>query len=351
MTTNFFSELCGALREDEHVWLATIIGVAGSSPAPAQSRMLVRTRGGLRASGTVGGGCLDASVMYLVESNPDPDASRMMAVNLNDDAGDSGLMCGGTVRILLEPLHPTHLPVYERIADLQDRGEDCALLTFQQAGRAAAKTLFGVDGDLLCGDSVAESLRREVFALPVRQMPSGVREFTDACSSGIIEYLEASPEVIMFGAGHVGHAVAQCAALAGFRVTVVDDRPEYAAPVRFPESRRILCSDFLESFADLDISPRTFIVIATRGHRHDETILEQALTTPARYLGMIGSRRKVQIIRDRLRARGCSISDLNRLHSPVGLAIGALTPGEIAVSIVAEMIAVRRRVVADMALK
>jgi xanthine dehydrogenase accessory factor len=158
----------------------------------------------------------------------------------------------------------------------------------------------------------------------------------------LLETLSAPPLLYLFGGGHVSLAVAGVARLAGFRIVVVDDRPAFSNPARFPESDRTLVLPMGSAFRHLTVDEGSYIVAATRGHQHDEPVIEQALRTPAAYIGMLGSRRKVAIMWERLRKRGVTEEDLARVHAPVGLPIGADTPGEIAVSIVAQMVEVRR---------
>jgi xanthine dehydrogenase accessory factor len=150
------------------------------------------------------------------------------------------------------------------------------------------------------------------------------------------------PGLIIFGGGHVSKYVCRAAATAGFRVTVVDDRKEYANAQRFPEATRTLAAGFSEAFRELTIKPSTYIVIVTRGHRFDEEILEHAVGTQARYIGMIGSKRKVLNTFEHLVERGISIGSLKRVHAPMGLEIGAVTAEEIGISVVAQLIHVRR---------
>jgi xanthine dehydrogenase accessory factor len=131
------------------------------------------------------------------------------------------------------------------------------------------------------------------------------------------------------------------ASMTGFAVTVLDDREEFASPQRFPQARTVVLPDFGQAFAQLTITPQCYVVIMTRGHLHDKTVLEQALKTPACYVGMIGSRRKRDALYDQLRSEGVDESSIARCHCPIGLEIGARTPEEIAVSIMAEIIACR----------
>ncbi len=171
------------------------------------------------------------------------------------------------------------------------------------------------DTGLICGGSL------EIFVEPV--LPASV--------------------VYVFGAGHVGLNVYRVARIAGFEVTVIDDRDTYASRERFPEAREILTGDIEATLASLRPSAASSIVIATRGHRDDMRVLRWAVGTPARYVGMLGSRRKVLTIFRALREEGVDAAALERVYAPVGLDIGAATPEEIAVAVVAELIAHRRR--------
>lgn len=151
-----------------------------------------------------------------------------------------------------------------------------------------------------------------------------------------------APRVVVFGAGHVGAAIARAAAAAGFRVVIIDDRTEYADPARFADGIAVLAADVDAALARYPLSPADAVVIATRGHRNDALILERVATSPAGYVGLLGSRRKKVVVTKGLTAAGVPAKTLQRVRVPVGLAIGAITPEEIAVSVVAELIAWRR---------
>ena len=151
-----------------------------------------------------------------------------------------------------------------------------------------------------------------------------------------------SPRVVVFGAGHVGGAIARAAAAAGFRVVIVDDRAEYADPARFADGIAVLAADVDAALVRYPITAADAVVIATRGHRNDALILERVAMSPAGYVGLLGSRRKKVVVTKGLTAAGVPAKTLQRVRVPVGLAIGAVTPEEIAVSVVAELIAWRR---------
>ncbi|MGB9662050.1 MAG: XdhC family protein [Moorellaceae bacterium] len=181
----------------------------------------------------------------------------------------------------------------------------------------------------------------EVFA---RRRPETV---TVALPGKVVEvFLEPvlpEPKILVLGGGHVGQKVAALAKEVGYRVTVVDDRPDFANRELFPGADEVICDDFQEALGKISLDPATYIVIVTRGHRHDYECLRRVIDSPAAYIGMIGSRRKVKGVKERLMAEGVAPERLSRVHAPIGLDIGAETPAEIAVSILGEIIKVYRR--------
>ncbi len=163
-----------------------------------------------------------------------------------------------------------------------------------------------------------------------------------------VEPILPPADLYIFGAGHVAASLYKVARIAGFDVTVIDDREAYANRERFPEAQQVIAEDFEKAAAQLTPSESSYIVIVTRGHRDDMRILRWAVQTPARYVGMIGSKRKTITIFKELQAEGLPAHLFDRVHAPVGLDIGAITPEEIAVSITAELIAKRRKVERDL---
>jgi xanthine dehydrogenase accessory factor len=166
------------------------------------------------------------------------------------------------------------------------------------------------------------------------------------CGGTLEVYLEpilTGPKVFLFGGGHVSLPVARLSKMAGFRVAVIDDRPEFANRERFPEAEEVIADEFSSALKKLKPDRESYLVILTRGHACDQEVLEWALGTEARYVGMIGSRKKVQTVFSNLKEKGVSAEKLNSVHSPIGMDIGAQTPEEIAVSIVAELIRERRK--------
>jgi len=253
---DIYEQIVQLRREGRRGAVATIVNVRGSIPSFKTAKMLVRDDGSI--VGTIGGGCVEADVWQAAREVMESEKPRTLTFDLNQDPKyDTGLVCGGTLEIFVEPILPPAI-------------------------------------------------------------------------------------LYVFGAGHVALSLCQCATNAGFDVIVTDDRSSYATKERFPAAREVHALDFGEAEVKLDPNESSYIVIATRGHRDDMRILRWAVQTRARYIGMIGSKRKVIEIFKALRAEGLSEDLFSRVHAPVGLDIGAITPEEIAVAITAELIAIRR---------
>ena len=182
---------------------------------------------------------------------------------------------------------------------------------------------------------------REGLPVPMRRRSHG----TDVAPGALeIAWLPHVPEerLVIFGAGHVAIPLCAMAATVGYAVTVVDDRARFATAERFPAARAVVVRDFVEAITSVGMTPWTNVVLVTRGHEHDETCLAHVAASPARYVGMIGSRRRVKVVYDRLRAVGVSPEALDRVHAPIGLDLGGRSPAEIALAILAEMVLIRR---------
>jgi len=297
--------------------LATVARVRGSTPVPAGTKMLVGAEG--RLIGSVGGGCVEAEVIGAALEAQRRREPRLLTQHLNADlAGDLGLSCGGTVDIFVEPLvaEESYISVLESAA----RAESGLVRTATDWTSAPLKTFEPLAPNPL--PQAAATLTRDGRFMEERLQPA--------------------PRVFVFGAGHVGSAIARAAAAAGFRVVVIDDRPEYADASRFADGIAVLAADVETALTRYALTTGDAVVIATRGHRNDALILEQVAISPAGYVGLLGSRRKKAVVTKGLKAAGVPAKSLQRVRVPVGLPIGAVTPEEIAVSIVAELIGWRR---------
>ena len=255
---DLYEEIVKLRREGRRGAMATIVNVRGSIPSFKTAKMLVRDDGSIM--GTIGGGCVEAEVWQAAREVMESEKPRTLTFDLNQDPKyDTGLVCGGTLEIFVEPILPP-------------------------------------------------------------------------------------AELYIFGAGHVAASLYKVARIVGFEITVIDDREVYASRERFPEAQQVIAEDFEKAMAQLSPAESSYIVIVTRGHRDDMRVLRWAVQTPARYIGMIGSKRKTVTIFKELQNEGLPAQLFDRVHAPVGLDIGAITPEEIAVSITAELIAKRRNV-------
>ena len=262
---DIYEQIVQLRRQGRRGAVATITTVRGSIPSFQTAKMLVRDDGSI--AGTIGGGCVEAEVWQAAREVMEEEKPRSLTFNLNNNPKyDTGLVCGGTLEVFIEPVLP--------------------------------------------------------------------------------------PAVLyIFGAGHVAYNLFKVAKIAGFDIIVVDDRESYANRERFPDAREVVADDFDRVTQQLQVPESAYIVIVTRGHRDDMRVLRWAVNANARYLGMIGSRRKTISIYKELEKEGVTSEKFANIHAPVGLEIGAVTPEEIAVAIVAEMIAVRRRAIPNIASK
>jgi xanthine dehydrogenase accessory factor len=285
---------CGA---GEAVALCTVVGARGSTPQSAGARMLLMADG--RQVGTLGGGCVEAEVRSQAFKILADKQSRLLSFKLDHDYGwDDGLICGGSMDIYVQTL----------------------------AGREAARPF----------ELAIEALRggkNSMLEIEYEDQERMKKKYS--------EVIEPPAKLVIAGAGHVGQALARIAAELEFDVTVIDDRADCASEDRFPKANRVV-GDIETELRRWPIDGQTYVVIVTRGHRHDGKALGAVIGSKAKYLGLIGSKRKVKTIFEDLATQGAGIEKLINVHAPIGLEIGAVTVPEIAVSIAAELVAVRR---------
>lgn len=253
--------------------------------------------------------------------------------------------------------------IYKKIAELIENGESGVLVTVIDVSGSAPRhsgskmlvledgsTVGTIGGGKLELDAIVEASRLSAENGLVKK-PIVLNEENDMLCGGMAELLfepvGSKEHLVIFGAGHIGFALAPLAKQAGFRVTIADDRPEFATPERFPDADESVAEEYPEIFGAVNLTEQSYVVIVTNKHKHDEEVLRFALENPHKYVGMIGSRNKSRKILEHLRKDGFSDEVLSGVHTPVGLNIGAETPFEIAVSILSELIAVKRGVDTD----
>ncbi len=335
--------------QGEDFVLATILAVEGSSPRHVGTRFLVRGDG--KIVGTIGGGLFETDVRNLaIQALEQRRSSRVAFSFRGKDASSAEMICGGNAQVLVEYVDAQDKArdaIFRRVLALTIERRPGYLFTYAAMnpgsqgdvahllldGQAARWGGFAGD-DLAMGAMPPPRLLKPVQLLGVPGLEYPV----------LLEWIRPHGTAYIFGAGHVGQCVAQLAAYVDFVVAVFDDRAEFASPEHLPDADQIIVLEsFHNAFNDLSIDEECYIIIVTRGHAHDHTVLRQALRTQAGYIGMIGSRRKTRLLLDSLLKEGFTREDINRVHAPIGIPIGGETPQEIAVSIIAEMIQVRSR--------
>jgi xanthine dehydrogenase accessory factor len=332
-----FQEAASVLETGANVALVTVIATIGSTPGKVGYKMLVWTKG-QGTFGTVGGGLIEAEMIDQAARMLAKPSSKTFRYDLGDTPDDEKGICGGSVELLIETFDQSGLPLFHDLVEAAaDRDKSAVLVSIISLDAPPRKTLTR-------GPAPPEVGFSSEIVAAINDVAAGSRGAVRVAagdSGAFVESLSQPPTVVLLGAGHLAYRIARYAKAVHFGVTVYDDRDEYADKKRFPDADTVV-GDFEHVLANVRIDEQSYVVIVTRGHKHDEIVLRQALQTNARYIGMIGSKRKTQTILEKLRRDGFSDGALGRVYSPIGLAIGAVTPEEIALSIVCELVKIRR---------
>ena len=344
-----FKEAEHLLQAGEPIVVATVIDTKGSTPQKPGAKLLVRKDGS--GVGTLGGGCVEGDIWFAAsELMRRGGGAQYRDYHLNEDlAAEDGLVCGGTMYFLIDPIYQPegYLSYAQEIDDAYSGGPSVALASLVKAATGGdsttgAKLLIRENGSTegSLGDAELDSdaaARARTLMLHGRSdyvtSPDGAEYFLEAYTT--------PPQLVLCGGGHVSKAIAPLAATLGFRIFVTDDREEFANQDRFPEADKVVAKKPEDAMAELPINANTFIVVVTRGHRYDNVALEAAAATPASYVGLMGSKRKTILIYEDLIRAGMSLDRMREIRSPIGLDIHARTPEEIAVSIMAEILMFR----------
>jgi xanthine dehydrogenase accessory factor len=315
-----------------------VVETRGSAPQKAGASMLVFPDGS--QAGTLGGGCVEAEVKRIaLAAKP---GATIQSFLLNDDYGwDDGLICGGRMTVLVHPVHDD-VAYYRTLQSWANDGAGFteAVVVSEDSGLPLGdRYLFDANGI-----PVTALAAMPVWETVIANLPRLSHRATPETKRGIA-FLPTIPRVtlLLVGAGHVSEAVARLAAECGFSIWVMDDREHFASRERFPAADRLIVGSIGDGLQSLvpQLTPQAYALVMTRGHNHDEEALFHLADSHCRYVGMIGSRRKIRLIFDDLAAKGIRPEALARVHAPLGLDIGSQSIPEIAVSIVAELIACR----------
>lgn len=352
---DIYSEIVKALGKKEKLALATLTTRVGSAPRAVGAKYLVKGDG--TSFGSIGGGCVEAEVWEEAQSVMEKGKGRVLHFNLTaEQLAEGGLICGGNIDIFLEPLKEEFLNIYQEVARIKQKGGSAILATLISVDGTfpkgdGSKALMRASGEkigsLFAGDELEQRIVRESEALMKENKPrvivlsSGREDVQWKKMEVLLEPIISEPTVHIFGGGHVSQQLVSLAKRVYFKVVVIDDREMFANRERFPEADEVIVSEFERSFERLTIDDSSYIVIVTRGHLYDGFVLEQAVKTNARYIGMIGSKKKIRTLYQNLMEKGIPKGTLDRVYAPIGLDINSETPEEIAVSIVAQLIKVR----------
>jgi len=370
---SIYDRLNEFIEADETVAVATIIDVKGSVPREVGAKMIIHPLG--RHVGTVGGGCGEADVIKAALDVIQTGEPATVRVDLTEDISMKTLgVCGGIMDVFVEraarqtiddsrqpAADPSVVPVL--LASVRAR-EPVALATVIDGPNAGRDAVVWLDksplGTLGLGEMesrvIADAqdvlrgrqhrLLRYPASTPAEQAvqpPTSNLQSPTSSFSVFVEVQRRAPELLIVGAGHIAMPLAQIAGMCDFSVTVLDDRPSFANQARFPTARQVIAAPLRETVRDLPMDADTFIVLVTRGHSQDVECLLEVLDRPVAYIGMIGSQRRVDAVFELLETEmGIDPVKFDRVYAPIGIAIGARTPAEIAVCITAEMINVLR---------
>lgn len=322
---SYFEKLKERLNKGMDMVLVTVIASTGSTPRAAGARMLVGPAG--RLTGTIGGGALEHRAEKLAGALLQEKKSVIQSFSLSSNqAADLGMVCGGETTVYFQ-----YVPAIQGnqigalLEDMETQQLPWLLTRIEENGNGKMEMIGEEEAAVLAGSP-----------LPKRPFIKQEGEAT--------LYLEplAQPGVVyLFGGGHVAQALVPLLCRVGFRCVVYEDREVFGDRELFPQAEEIILGDFERIFDAITVTENDYMVVMTRGHQKDYQVERQALETKARYIGVIGSRSKVKAVEERLGQDGFGEADFNRVHSPIGLEIGAETPEEIAVSIAAQLIACR----------
>lgn len=352
---DIYSEIVKALGRKEKLVLATLITRTGSAPRAVGAKYLIKEDGS--SLGSIGGGCVEAEVWQEAKEVMMKGKGRVLHFKLtSEQLAEGGLICGGNIDIFLEPLKEEFLNIYQEVVKMKQKGGSAILATLisvddtfpkEESSKVLMKASGEKIGHIFDGKQIEQRILREGETLLKGNKPTVIvfdseeENYPWKRVEILLEPIFSEPTVFIFGAGHVSQQLAPLAKRVSFKVVVIDDREMFANRERFPEADEVIVSEFEKCFDPLKIDESSYIIIVTRGHLYDGFVLEQALKTDARYIGMIGSKKKIHTLYQNLMKKGIPKEKLDRVYAPIGLDINSETPEEIAVSIVAELIKVR----------
>lgn len=323
-----FSALQQSIAKKQDCMLVTVIAGSGSTPRGAGAKMAVFAQN--PAIGTIGGGALEYQAQQMAQKALEQGKTYTWEFKLHpNEVADLGMVCGGDVEVYFQYLSssaPETAVLLEQILQALDKNTDSWLITEISSDQHWAQQTQIADRKLLSQMGFPSPLTNK----------TAIVDFAE--KKYYAEPLQTAGRVYIFGGGHISKSLVPVLHPLGFRCVVLDDKAEFSDPARFPLAEETILTAFTDFSQAVPINDSDYIIIMTRGHANDYDVLVQALRTKACYIGMIGSRSKLKTTKEKLLADGFTTEDFERVHAPIGLAIKAVTPEEIAISIAGELI-------------
>lgn len=324
----------------------TVVETKGSTPQKPGAKLLILPD--LRNIGTLGGGCVEAEARRQAIGLMQDGKPRLLEFQLDSDYGwDDGLICGGNMKIFIDlPKTRSEAEMFNRLQELNAEKIPLMCATVvksnNQTAKIGMKMIFATNGERIgtLGNTTLEADVENQITDILEKNSAGLFQ-QDDITTVFLEPLQPRPTLLIAGAGHVGQALCHIGSWLDFDIVIVDDRADFASAERLPEADEIIIGDIAEELRKYPKNHLTYVVIVTRGHQHDESALHSVVESDAKYIGLIGSRRKIKLIFDDLLDIGIPQEKLQRVYAPIGLDINSKTVPEIAVSIASQLIQIR----------
>ncbi len=325
------------IKQGEYFAIALVLNAEGSTPRKAGAHAIITCTG--KIYGTIGGGAVEAETQTQAVESCKSKKPVIFDFELqgSDREGDTPI-CGGRMRILIDPISVQYKDIFNKAAEAIKKRNKSIFLTTINGLQVEYKWF---SSDLTASDKDFPGKEKILYCLEHEQPELFTQN--DGTKEVFVEPIIPKPLLVIAGGGHIGQALAVQACLVGFDILILDDRSEFINAELFPNNTTTICGDIAQELTKIPAEKDTYIVIVTRGHKDDAQALEACINRTFNYIGMIGSKRKTALIRDNfIKSRICTTEQFDKVFSPIGLNIGALTVPEIAASITAELISVRR---------
>ena len=335
---NLYETIKNYLDNNKKGIIATIVSKEGSAPRSVGTKMFVGEDG--KTYGTIGGGSLEFNAFNEAMDHME-DKPRVVNLKTDSEMLDKSI-CSGNVDVFLEPVVKEYEEVYSHLNHMEKISAHGIIVTQFNNGKFL-KMIIEKNDDIFDFKTAGKTFGFDISEEAKKMFQEHLNGSDLYIHEGVlVEVFNPSPSLYIFGAGHISQFIAKIAKIVGFHVVVIDDRAEFANRNKFPDADEILVEPITDVFNILKFTGKEFVTIVTRGHQFDIDVLKETLKRDTKYVGMLGSKQKVKMVFEYLKECGFSDNDISKVHSPIGLSINAETPQEIAVSILAEIVKVRR---------